>query len=70
MIARDYAPAGKQLRRALWKKAAALKRQQARRVLCDPALPSDFDQLTQARIWARIKAVITPRHCRTAEDCQ
>lgn len=65
---RDHAPSGPNLRRALWRKAAALDRQQRARVLCDPHLPLDQQQLFQ-RVWLRLLHQITRRHIRTADDC-
>lgn len=66
--ARDYGPTGPQLRRALWRKQAALDRAQRARVLCDPHLPPDQQQSIR-RVWQRLLLQITPRHIRTADDC-
>lgn len=64
----DYGPTGPQLRRALWRKQAALARAQRARVLCDPRLPPDQQQVIQ-RVWLRLLHQITARHIRTADDC-
>lgn len=68
----DYSPTGANLRRALWRKAAAMDRAQAQRVLCDPIIKPGFDAAAQARVWAGIcKAMTVKReHIRLSQDCQ
>lgn len=63
----DYAGSGAQIRRSIWRKAAALQRAERARVLCDPRLPAD--RLSLRLVWRRLEQRIT-QHIRTAEDCQ
>lgn len=66
----DYAVSGRKARNEIYRKARALRRAQASRVLCAAAVPADFDKATQERIWRAIQARIAGTPVRLAEDCQ